>query len=66
MATIVNNPGNGNSGNSMGLILGVILILVFVFLFIVYVVPLVRQSMGPTQVNVPDKIDVNVQQGGGN
>jgi hypothetical protein len=66
MATIVNNPGNGNSGNSMGLILGVIAILVFVFLFIVYVVPLVSQSMGPAQVNVPDKIDVNVQQGGGN
>jgi hypothetical protein len=40
--------------------------LVFVFLFIVYVVPLVSQSMGPAQVNVPDKIDVNVQQGGGN
>jgi len=63
MATIVNNPGNGESGNGMGMILGVIVILVIAFLFFVYGLPMLRQSAAP-QINVPGKIDVNVQGGG--
>ncbi len=65
MATIVNNPGNDNSGNVMGLILGVIFVLVFAVIFFVYLVPMFRQSGGTPQVNIPNKIDVNVHQGNG-
>jgi len=66
MATVVNNPGNDNSGNALGLMLGVIFILVIAVLFFMYVVPTFRQSGGGApQVNVPGKIDVNVHQGEG-
>lgn len=65
MATVVNNPGNDNSGNMLGLILGVIFVLVFAFLFFSYLVPMMRQSGGGPQVNIPNKIDVNVHQPGG-
>lgn len=60
MATIVNNPGNNESGNGMGMIVGIIFILIIVFLFFIYGLPMIRQSSTP-QVNVPEKIDVNVQ-----
>lgn len=60
MATIVNNPGNSESGNGMGMIVGIIFILIIVFLFFIYGLPMIRQSSTP-QVNVPEKIDVNVQ-----
>jgi len=63
MATIVNNPPpENNSGNSMGMIIGIIAIVVLVILFVVYVMPMMRQGMNAPQINVPDKIDVNVNQ----
>lgn len=63
MATIINNPGNGDSGNGMGMIVGVIVILVIAFLFFVYGLPMLRQLSAPQiNVNVPEKIDVNVQE----
>jgi hypothetical protein len=65
MATIVNTtPAQPvERSNGMGFLLGVVLILAFIFLFFLYGVPLLTQSFrsaGP-QVNVPDKINVNVQ-----
>jgi hypothetical protein len=44
------------------MIIGIIAIIVLVILFVVYVMPMMRQGMGTPQVNVPDKIDVNVNQ----
>lgn len=63
MATVVNNPGSSNSNSGMGMILGVIVILVIVFLFFIYGLPAIQQSSTP-QINVPEKIDVNIQEGG--
>lgn len=64
MATIVNTtPAQTDSGNGTGFLLGVILLLAFIVLFLIYGLPLLTQSFsaaGP-QVNVPDKINVNVQ-----
>lgn len=62
MATIVNNPGTTESSNGMGMILGVIVVLLIAFFFFVYGLPMMRQSVSP-QINVPGKIDVNVQGG---
>lgn len=64
MATIVNNPPPENS--SMGLfgILGILLVvIILIYLGIVYILPGLQQtqSSGP-QVNVPSKIDVNLNQ----
>lgn len=60
---IVNNPGNSDSsGNGMGFLLGIIVLVVFVILFLYYGLPIIRQSFSGAQINVPSKIDVNVQQ----
>ena len=50
-----------DSGNSMGFIMGVILLIVALFLFVYYLLPAVQNREG-TSINVPDKIDVNVNQ----
>lgn len=60
---IVNNPGSSNSGgNGMGFLLGIIVLIVFVFLFLYYGLPMIQQSFSGPQINIPDKIDVNLNQ----
>lgn len=62
MATIINNPpANDNSSGPMGMIIGIIVLIVLVYLGYVYGLPAIRQ-MGTPQINVPSKIDVNVNQ----
>jgi len=62
MTTIVNTPpqSTNNSDSGMGMIVGLILLLAVVALFFVYGLPLLRRATAAPQVNVPDKIDVNV------
>lgn len=66
MTTIVNNPAPANdSGGGSGMIIGLIILVVFAFLFIVYGLPALRQLKTPQitpQINVPNKIDVNIKQ----
>jgi len=62
MATVVNNP-SGTSDNGMGLIVGIVLLLGFVFLLFYYGLPAIRNASSPS-VQVPSKIDVNVNPGG--
>jgi high-affinity Fe2+/Pb2+ permease len=61
MATIINNP-DSNSGNSggAGLVVGVVLAIIIVFLFIAYALPALRRGNSGVTVNVPDKVNVNV------
>jgi len=65
MTTIVNNPPpttNENSGN-MGLIIGIIVIIVLAYIFMVFGLPAIRQmQIGTPQINIPSKIDVNINQ----
>lgn len=62
MATIVNNPPpSKESGGSMGMIFGLIVLIVIAYLFVVYGLPTIRQ-IGSPQINVPSKIDVNINQ----
>lgn len=69
MATVINNPGQGdgdNSGGGAGLIIGVIVAIVIIVLFVVYGIPALKSgSDSGTQVNVPDQIDVNIDDGSG-
>lgn len=61
MATIVNNPPvtqHDSSGN--GFLLGVILLIVFAVLFFMYGLPYLTSAMSGPTVQVPDKVDVNV------
>lgn len=61
MATIVNNPPatqQESSGN--GFLLGVVLLIIFAVLFFIYGLPMLTNSFSGPQVQVPDKVDVNV------
>lgn len=53
----------GDSGGGMGFLLGVILLIVFLIALLYFGLPMIQQatSSGPT-INVPDKVDVNVDQ----
>ena len=63
MATIVNNPPTSdNSGGPMNMIIVLVVLLVIGYLAYIYGLPVVRQMQGGTQINVPSKIDVNVNQ----
>ena len=64
MATIINNPPTSdNSGGPIGLIIGLIVLFVLGYLVFVYGLPAFRQMQsGGTQITVPSKIDVNINQ----
>lgn len=67
MTTIVNSPAGQSESGGYGLLLGIIAIIVFGLIFVFYGVPALRR-MGPAQITVPteikmpDKVDVNVTQ----
>lgn len=61
MTTVVNNPAPAAESNGgMGMIVGVIALFVVAYLFFVYGFPMIKQ-IGTPQINIPNKIDVNVQ-----
>jgi len=64
MTTIVNNPPPQNeSGGNMGMIIGLVLVIVIGYLFFVYGLPAIQHmQLGSPQINIPGKIDVNVNQ----
>lgn len=64
MTTVVNNPPpSDNSGGPVGMIIILVVILVLGYLGYVYGLPAIRQmGSGGTQINVPSKIDVNINQ----
>ncbi len=64
MTTIVNTPAPSNdSGGGMGMIVGLIVLAAVLFIFFVYGLPAIRQMQPATpQINIPGKIDVNVNQ----
>ncbi len=65
MTTIVNNPPpSKESGGGMGLIVGLVVFVIAAYLLVVYGIPAVRQMQtGSPQINVPSKIDVNINKG---
>lgn len=62
MVTVVNNPApEAKSDGGTGMIVGVLLILVMGILFYLYGLPAINNMQSP-QINIPNKIDVNVKQ----
>ncbi len=65
MATVINNPDQGDSsGSSGGWIVAIIVLLVVVVLFFIYGLPSIRNGNKGTTVNVPDKVQVDVNGSG--
>ena len=63
MATIINNPPSDNSGGPIGIILVIIVLVVLGYIGFVYGLPAIEHmQVGTPTINVPSKIDVNVQQ----
>ena len=63
MVEVIHEHGTDSSSNSMGLIFGIILAIALVFfLFYYFGRGLMNGGMTQPQVNIPDKVDVNVQQ----
>ena len=72
MATVVNNPGTSTDGGSgSGFLIGVILLIIFAVIVLFYGLPYLTNSVGggagagtgaAPQVQVPEKVDVNVNQ----
>ena len=71
MATIVNTPAathdhaheDSSSGSSVNLIIGILVALILLALFFYAGLPMIRSAAAPAQapqVNVPDKINVDV------
>ncbi len=65
MTTIVNNPppASDEKGGYMGLIIGIIVIMIAAYIFMTFGLPAIRQmQVGTPQINIPSKIDVNINQ----
>lgn len=64
MTTIINTPpAPKESGGNMGMIIGIIVLLVVAYLFVVYGLPALQHvQLGNQQINIPSKIDVNINQ----
>lgn len=52
------------NGNGMWNFLGILVLVIFVIVLLYYGLPYLRSAMqqGGTQINVPDKVDVNIYQ----
>lgn len=65
MVTVVNTPpASDNSSGPMSMIIGLVVLLIIGYLLLVFGLPAFRQSVRSStpQINVPDQIDVNVNQ----
>lgn len=75
MTTVVNNPAPvissapAESSGGSGLLIGAVVLIGFIVLIMFMAIPAIRRMGGPvsvnlpeTQVNIPDKVDVNVTQ----
>ncbi len=68
MATVINNPGTtSDQSTGIGFLAGVVLLILFVIAFLYYGLPALRRSFsfGGTQINVPDRVQVDVNQNSG-
>lgn len=78
MATMINTtPATSDSNSSMGFLIGMVLLALVVVLFLFYGLPMLFSGMnsvpaevpqapaqqGGTNIQIPDQIDVNLNQG---
>lgn len=60
MAVVVNNTGE-SPGSGMNSLLGIVLLVIVILVLFYWGLPILRRTATPSpSVNVPDKIDVNI------
>lgn len=64
MVTVVNTPPKEDSGNAIGLLVILVIILAIGAALFYYGLPMLNRGTQPAapQINVPEQIDVNVNQ----
>lgn len=64
MTTVINTPPVAKeSGGGLGMIIGLIVLIVVAYLFFMFGLPAInRMQLGSPQINIPSKIDVNINQ----
>lgn len=62
MTTIVNSPTPTNDSSGAGTVISIVAIIGFAIVFIYYLLPSIRNLGSTPQINIPNKIDVNVKQ----
>lgn len=67
MTTVINNPPprDSDSDGGLGILLAAIILIATFLLFLIYGLPLLRlseENITP-QINVPEKIEININQG---
>ncbi len=65
MATVINNPDGASEGSGAGMVVGVLVAILVIVLFVLFAVPALRGVNRGSTINVPDKVDVNVNPGTG-
>lgn len=64
MTTIINTPpaAKESSGN-LGMVIGLFIFIIVAYLFVMFGLPALRRvQWGSPQINIPSKIDVNINQ----
>jgi hypothetical protein len=63
MTTVINNPSPSTPDNNSSLapLLTLLTLGLLGFLFFVYGLPLLRRASAPPQINVPDKVDIDIK-----
>lgn len=61
MPTVINNPPTPASDTTtgMGALVGIVVILIVAVLFFMYALPALRDDDKGTQINVPDRIQID-------
>jgi len=60
MATIINNPDTGTHSSGSGMVFGILIAIIILAVFFIYALPSIRNAGSGTNINVPDRVDVNV------
>ncbi len=65
MAHTVEYIHEGKSNSGIGFLMGIVLLMFFMFLMFYYGLPVLKSTLSTPQapqINVPDKVDVNIKQ----
>lgn len=65
MTDVVHEHHTSDSSGGMGFLMGFIAIALFIYLLFAFGLPALRRGSASPQINVPEQVDVNVNQGQG-